>query len=922
MTEAVDPARRTILKFSLAGVAGSFAACGGGASADGAQAPSATPPGNPQSPAGGTTTPPDTTPTPPATTPGTPGTPANPVPLDPANQPAPPPPNVSPSPYFAGWVVQKRKLTDISRHDDKGLPAGGKHTSWAQHPNGRAYLFGGDWSPAASTGGNAGSGNQIQYSLDPGRWADDDPTTAWRLEHEYWPSSGNTLPLHHDKSAVAWDSRRRVFWMVGGFNFVKGGTVAPQYDAPAGVVPTAFRVMRFDPTRPRSTQWSDTGVAYQTNNNPEGFGNAVYDPVLDVVISYLPSADVTRLQVWDCGAQVWLNNLIFNSFASLAIPRSGYAVSVVAIDPVHRIIWVLREDGYSNAKNLVKVSLPASRGSRLVAGAASLDLSANAVQVWSNPANIAATGGHLIEDGRTRKLYFWKKGPIGNDARAPGNDIGGAAFGTAGRPFTNNGNYGSSDTGFLLDLDTGAQEFTQLPMPSFSDGIGWLIPNITRFDPRNGILWYGTAQFEGADGEVPLPTVEARMTLLKRKRVPAWVENLPINAWYAIPGSTCETQLPADIRNVWSGPESSGYRENTLNQYQSPWSFSGMALRKRDSVCLFHGGGGGDGRGNGILGFVLNAETPGWTLPMPPAPKSQTISTWTSTGSATPYTHEFNHTAANHLVESMPKTPVAVHAYTTCHYIDAEDLWLRFGSQMVWPTDQGFFTGVHGFYWSETAKSYPAREWQINARADVPAMTGETVRGYYKHPWTEDVVAARGINAEIKVWRRASNTWITMGAISPYTLIPVGIDPVANVCLLMAGTAAPSLVDLVSGTVHPGSAASWTGPAASEFAATLPLSALMTWDDDNQCLWALKANHGTGEASFDLFKLSLVAKAGCVWGVSKVSTTVAAGSVRPDFVGLNQSIYNRFQWVPELGGIVLSTGYTRPIWFIKTSARF
>lgn len=829
---------------------------------------------------------------------------------------------MSPSPYFAGWVVQKRSLVDMSRHDDKGLPAGGKHTSWAQHPNGRAYLFGGDWSPAASTGGNQGSGNQIQYSLDPGRWVNDDPTTAWRLEHEYWPSAGNTLPLHHDKSAVAWDSRRRVFWQVGGFNFVKGGTSAPQYDAPAGVAPTVGKVMRFDPARPRSTQWSDTGVAYKTNNNPEGFGNAVYDPVLDVVISYLPSADVTRLQLWDCGARAWLNNIVFNSFAPLEIPRSGYAVSVVTIDPVHRLLWVLREDSASTNKNLVKVALPTSRGSSLAAGAASLDLSANAVQVWSNPAGINAGAHCLIEDGRTRKLYFWKKGPIGNDANAPGKDIGGAAIGTAGRPFTNNGNYGSADTGFLVDLDTGAQEATQLPLPSFTDGAGWVLPNITRYDPRAGILWYGTCAFEGPEGETPVPTIEARMTLVKRKPVPAWVQNLPLNAWYAIPGSDCAGSLPAEIRNQWSGPEASGYREITLNQYQSPWSFSGMAFKKRDSVCLFHGGGGGDGAGNGVLGFVLNAETPYWTLPMPPAPRSQTIRTWGSTGSAAPYTYEFNHTAADHLVESVPKTPVAVHAYTSCHYLDAEDLWLRFGSQMVWPTDQGFFTGVHGFYWSETAKPYSARQWRLNARADVPTMTGEVVRGYFKHPWTEDIVAARGPNAEIKVWRRTSNTWTTMGAVNPYTLAPVGIDPVNEVCLLMSGTAAPALLDLNSGTVYAGSGSSWSGAAGAEFAATQPMSASMTWDDDNQCLWALKANQSSGDASFDLFKLTLASKSGCVWNVEKVSAGVAAGSVRPDFNGLNQSIYNRFQWVPELGGLVLSTGYTRPIWFIKTSIRF
>ncbi|HRY90481.1 MAG TPA: hypothetical protein P5305_21575, partial [Rubrivivax sp.] len=63
----------------------------------------------------------------------------------------------------------------------------------------------------------------------------------------------------------------------------------------------------------------------------------------------------------------------------------------------------------------------------------------------------------------------------------------------------------------------------------------------------------------------------------------------------------------------------------------------------------------------------------------------------------------------------------------------------------------------------------------------------------------------------------------------------------------------------------------------------------------------------------------LANKAACQWRVEKVVTGVAGGSSRPDFTNLDESISNRFQWVPELGGLVLSTSYRRPIWFIKTS---
>ncbi|MEG0821681.1 MAG: hypothetical protein RR412_08185 [Burkholderiaceae bacterium] len=881
-----DQTRRTLLKFSLATTTTTgLVACGGGSAADGTQGPSGLPKPPPEPPVN-----------PPLTPPVNPPTPL--PPADPSNPPPKPPPLPN-SDFLAGWTVQKRTLTTVARHNDTGLPNTTKHTTLARHPNGRAYLFGGDF---PSTTGYADSGSQIQYSLKPSLWVEPNPASGWRLEQEYWPADGNQYPVHHDKSAVAWDSRRRVFWMVGGFNFGNGS------DAQANKIPFVAKVAKFDPAKAKGTQWSATSAAY-IGGGSEKFGNAVYDPVLDVVISFNPS--LSGLQIFDCSAAAWLGHARFPGVAGLDIPRDGYVLNVLAIDPTQRLIWVMRSDSYSTTKNIYKVRLPTARSGLAAAGSAN-NWASVAVELWANPNQHDTVGGCTIEDGRVRKWYGWRKGPVGNDSQMPGKDIGNAIYGITGRPLTGNGNFGSAHTAVLVDLDSGAESYGQLPLPTFEDGVGWVIPNITYYDSASATLVYGTCAFEA--NEVEGKKIEARMSLAKRKPVPAWIANLPINSWYAIPGSTCESSLPTDVRNLWSAAEGNGYRGCELNQYQNPWNFSGMALRQRDSVCLFHGGGGGDGRANGVLGFVLNRETPSWIMAMPPTARSQTLP-------AGGGSFEFNR--IDNATESTPRTPVAVHAYTSCFYLDAEDMWLRFGSQMVHPTDQGYFNGVHGFWWSEVDQAYNRRSWSINARAAMPQAGIYPNRSFVKHPWTEDVIGGSG--GTFHWWKRASNTWQTRidgGVVNDERYAPSAIDPVNNV-LLFAGNPSlslwPRLIELDTGTARSGSAASWVGPAvdSGEWKGS---DAAFTWDNDNQCLWALKAVNGS-DASFDLYKVRLANKSACQWRVEKITTAVAPGSVRPDFTSINQGIYNRFQWVAELGGLVLSTSYQRPIWFIKTSTR-
>jgi hypothetical protein len=437
---------------------------------------------------------------------------------------------------------------------------------------------------------------------------------------------------------------------------------------------------------------------------------------------------------------------------------------------------------------------------------------------------------------------------------------------------------------------------------------------------------YGIADEAGVPG-VP---ITAKHYVMRRKTVPSWVSALPLNQWATIPGSNCETDLPSAIRNQWSGSEASGGANIDLNYNENPWMWSGMALRRKDSVLLFHGGGGSSGRQNGVLGFQLNAESPTWRLAMKPTAKSKCLPSLSEAGGTPTYnrTRSFNYTQVdlNNATQSSPPSPVAVHAYQSCTYSDAEDKWLRFGSQQVWPTDvaPGDSLGtergtVFGFTWKEGGCT--EADWQINPKALVPVTVGESMDGRHvlKNPWTEDFII--GANGRWHYYNAALNTWTENVQQSGVTTgkSGVGWEPEQNVAILTdSNGGVPVGLDYSAGsprTVRVGNASSWGGPNGAEYAGS---EAPWTWDDDAKCFWAVKAKASdAGYSSWDLFKIVLTDKATMQFTVTKVATT----GTKPDFANVSVSLYDRVRYVPELGLIVVSTSYRRPMFAIRITTK-
>jgi hypothetical protein len=819
--------------------------------------------------------------------------------------------------FFTGYTVTERPLTTVQGNNDNGIQRSTKQTVWSEHPSGRIWgPFGGDY---------PNNFDMWQWSLNPTTWAPGttNQPTGWKLEQAHPVGLGYPYISRTDCQQIAWDSKRKLWWHVGGY----------VENVPVDAYAFRRQVAKFDPSQPINQRWSTTGVPYQSDSlgrlASEQGGPAVYDPLTDCVYAHHGwNAPRGNICIWNCATQAWLGWFRCNDI--FEIDDGAYTVQVVGIDPVRRLLYIrstrnVQADFASPVtqqfRRLYKIALPSSVASLPAAGT-SANMSASCVEVWNNAGRtttLISIGGDAFIRRDNRNLYLaWLKGPNSTifESGEPS-----TKYGSSGHPNKGNGTYGSANTGILVDLDTGAEEYTQLPHPTYEDGQGWVVPNIVIWSQKYSALVYMTKDAEYGNG---LDLKIESNAFIVREAPPDWLAPLSLYQWYPLPNSTCETQLTAAVRTAWSGPEASGGSACELNFDKCPWNYSGMALRRRGSYVLFHGGGGGDGRGNGVLGFKLNANLSdpdyGWCLPMKPTPFSKTVTMYVPGQFVTENSKEFSSysVSSSVVVESSPRSPVAVHAYRSATFLDSEDKWLRFGTQMVHPTDAGYFTGVHGFQWSDAGLT--EADWIINAKTAFPFTVGEAPGGrtIVKDPWSEDMLC--GADSRWHYFNRAAGTWTSnvQASATDYKVCQA-FDPATKVAIFELNGGIPAGLDFSNGhprTVLTGNASSWGGPNGAEYQGS---DAAWTWDDENACWWALKVRQSIGDGSFKLFKIVLTSKATMQFSVTRIDPDTTLAS--PSLTNINTGIGNRFQWVAELGGIVLSTGYRDPIHFIKTSTK-
>lgn len=376
----------------------------------------------------------------------------------------------------------------------------------------------------------------------------------------------------------------------------------------------------------------------------------------------------------------------------------------------------------------------------------------------------------------------------------------------------------------------------------------------------------------------PITSSLAAATSSGRPDIPRWAARLSAGQWYEIPDTA-----PSRIGRPF--PDQRGRQASRL-------AYSGSTLRRSGSYLFIFGGGHADYSGNEIHAIKLNAEQPTWELLSPATPFSQIP--WKS-----------RERGKSHYADGRPASR---HTYWQPIFVDSMDRMFLFLSMVVWGNSSGSFKNVDAFRFSDRAWD-PKDTW-APPPVFPPAATGPWA---VKHPDTEDVYIA--IYSSVLKWTRSTGEWSfhIRGASWEHDRGIAAIDPVRQRILKLG---------------------SWNrGHVVVPYFIPLDEHDTMTFINltgSHANVIASTSTGTVGQAGFvynpELDKFMYYPDDGAIYTIDPVTWHMVrypvTGNVPP--AGIRYSaengsgIYGRFQYVPELRGVVYMPTWTKNLFFLKT----
>lgn len=339
---------------------------------------------------------------------------------------------------------------------------------------------------------------------------------------------------------------------------------------------------------------------------------------------------------------------------------------------------------------------------------------------------------------------------------------------------------------------------------------------------------------------------------------PAWLQGKPVYQWVQLQSPRASGAAP--------NPSPPGNTAAITN------AWGGGAVRRNGSHYLLHGGGHGDYAGNEIYSLKLSDDSPTWQRIWGPTPNAQIT------------TSTLNYADGN---------PASVHTYYFNVYDDVGDRFLRF-TRGWYKEPSGLAAGVDGWQWGAT-------NWLPNAQNQTLAMPPENLvfGAGVAQDTNSNVYVKNGWNR--LVWTRSTNKWtVSTGNVAHRQEAALVHDSKRNVMWSFGGGSAQVYKwDLGSNSE---SVVTPTGPSAGAVSAK-QIGAAYDPVADRVYLY-----DGTG--SLYEFNPGTLA-------VNTVSTTGTAPGSNASY-GNQTGTYNKFRYVPALGGFVIAPDWTAPTFFIRT----
>lgn len=249
--------------------------------------------------------------------------------------------------------------------------------------------------------------------------------------------------------------------------------------------------------------------------------------------------------------------------------------------------------------------------------------------------------------------------------------------------------------------------------------------------------------------------------------------------------------------------------------------------------------------------------------------------------------------------------PNAQHSYRHPIFNDSADTMLLFGTFNVWEVDSGQWHDVQMAYWSTGEYELkPDKRPASPPTACYDANLSEE-RPLFKHPDTDDVFEMT--SKAICKWTAATNTWSILNGNSGDLSRGTGfIDPVHGLIFWTNGKT-PRTFNLKSNSFE---AASVSGPEAANFAGAR--GGGIAWEPNLKKIVAYERSGKIFTISYSGFNNGTHN-----WLIDKLK--MGNEDRHPPPRAGPASIWSRFQYVPELRGLVLIDDKDSNAYFVRTA---
>ncbi len=352
--------------------------------------------------------------------------------------------------------------------------------------------------------------------------------------------------------------------------------------------------------------------------------------------------------------------------------------------------------------------------------------------------------------------------------------------------------------------------------------------------------------------------------------MPAWFKSASVFQWVTLPSLSTSGVLPNPVP-----PGITGVKSVT-----DAWGAG--ALRQNGSYYILHGGGHGDYAGNEIYALQLSLDNPQWQRIWGPTPNADIVEN-------------------QYYYNDSPQSPASIHSYYCLAYDDQDDIFMRFTRGRFGVPN--FVGGIDGIRWG-------ASSWEQNQNNTIwPAPVGCTYANGQCKDTSGNVYL---INSWKRfLWNRAANSWSVPIANSSYSLQSSGscYDSARHAVWSFGGSYG-------GGSVGAGQAYMWDISTNNDSLISL-VGANATSIDGINANFSGVAYDPVADLVFVLTGDGYIYS--FVPSTHEVTRLTTAGASLPNTQSTSATgPWGKFQYVSQLGGVVIQPTWASPTFFMRT----